>query len=85
MRDPSRQAPPPATLSEIHEVVGDLDAARLEAILATGATVAEVEQAVAWAAGASDVMGELPRPLESRVAAVYGVPMTEAPDLDQEI
>lgn len=34
-----------ATLGEIRALVGDLEAAKLEAILATGATPAEVEQA----------------------------------------
>ena len=74
-----------ATLREIRDIVGDVDAAKLEAILDTGATAAEVEQAVVWAAGASDVMGgDLERPLSGRIGAVYGILMTESPteDLD---
>jgi hypothetical protein len=74
-----------ATLQEIREIVGDVDAAKLEAILATGATAAEVEQAVVWAAGTNDVMGgEMERPLSGRVATVYGILMTEAPPEDRD-
>jgi hypothetical protein len=68
----------PATLHQITELLGDLEAAKAEAILATGATVAEIEQAQAWAAGESDVMGgELARPLSGAVAAVYEILRTE--------
>ena len=53
----------PATLAEIREMIGDLEAAKLEAILATGATPGQIEEAMAWAAGESDVIGgDLPRP-----------------------
>jgi hypothetical protein len=40
-----------ATVTEIRETVGDLDAAKLVAILASGATRAELAEALAWAAG----------------------------------
>ena len=80
MKPSSVQGRRSATLREIRDIVGDVDAARLEAILATGATAAEVEQAVVWGAGASDVMGgDLERPLSGRIAAVYGILMTESP------
>ena len=46
-----------ATLAEICEMVGDLEAAKLEAILAAGATPGQIEQAMAWAAGESAVIG----------------------------
>jgi hypothetical protein len=74
-----------ATLREIRDIVGDIDAAKLEAILDTGATAAEVEQAVVWAAGATDVMGgDLERPLSGRIGAVYGILMTESPTEDRD-
>jgi hypothetical protein len=38
----------PATLAQIREMVGDLEAAKLEAILATGATPGQIEEAIAW-------------------------------------
>lgn len=74
-----------ATLQEIREIVGDIDAAKLEAILATGATAAEVEQAVIWAQGGDDIMGgELERSLRGRIAAVHGIVMTESPPEDRD-
>jgi hypothetical protein len=69
----------PATLAQIREMVGDLEAAKLEAILATGATPGQIEEAIAWAAGEGDVMGgELARPL----AGVYEILTSELPPLE---
>lgn len=85
MVEPPSKTNRPATLSEIREIVGDLDAAKLEAILATGASPAELEEAVAWAAGETDVMGEMERPLQGRVAAVCDILMTEAPPEDHDL
>jgi hypothetical protein len=65
-----------ATLHQIREMVGDNEDDKLEAILATGATLAEIEEALAWAAGESDVMGDLERPLVGRVAGVYEIVVT---------
>jgi hypothetical protein len=73
-----------ATLREIRETLGELEDAELEAILATGATPAELEEALAWAEGESDVMGDMERPLEGRVAAAYTVLITEAPVDDHD-
>jgi hypothetical protein len=50
-----------ATLGEIRATVGELQGAKLGAILATGVTSAELEEALAWAEGESDVVGELER------------------------
>jgi hypothetical protein len=73
----------PATLAEIRGIVGDVEAAKLEAILATGATPGQIEEAMAWAAGASDVMGgDLARPLAGPVAAVYEILASELPPLE---
>lgn len=73
----------PATLAEIREMVGDVEAAKLEAILATRATPGQIEEAMAWAAGESDVMGgELERPLAGPVAAVYEILASELPPLE---
>jgi hypothetical protein len=74
-----------ATLHEITTILGDLEAAKAEAILATGATVAEIEEAQAWAAGESDVMGgDLARPLSGIVAAVFEILSTEEPLDDRD-
>jgi hypothetical protein len=72
----------PATLAEIRQMVGDVEAAKLEAILATGATPGQVEEAIAWAAGESDVMGNERRPLSGRVAAAYDI-LTTWEDFEQ--
>jgi hypothetical protein len=73
----------PATLAEIRDMVGDIEAAKLEAILATGATPGQIEEAMAWAAGESDVMGgELERPLAGPVAVVYEILASELPPLE---
>lgn len=69
----------PAKLHEITELLGDIEAAKMEAILATGATLAQIEEAEAWAAGESDILGDLERPLSGAVAAVYEILRTEEP------
>jgi cytochrome c553 len=58
---------------EVRRLVGDIERIRLEEILATGATLAEIEVAVAWAAGESDVMGAARQPLAGRAAQVYEI------------
>jgi len=47
--------------------------ARITAIVATGATIVQLEEAAAWAAGESDAMGELERPVSGPVAAIYDI------------
>jgi len=68
-----RSATAKATAADIVEILGPLTDARMTAILATGATVSQIEQAAAWAAGESDVMGQLRRPASGPVAAVYEI------------
>lgn len=75
----------PAKLHEITEILGDIEAAKAEAILATGATVAEIEEARTWAAGESDVLGgDLERSLSGPVAAVFEILSTEEPLDDRD-
>lgn len=62
-----------ATASDAVEILGPLPDARIAAILATGATVRQLEEAAAWAAGESDVMGQMRRPVSGPVAAVYEI------------
>lgn len=64
-------------------MVGDLKAAKLEAILVTGATPGQIEEAIAWSAGERDVIGgELARPLAGPVARVYEILTSELPPLE---
>ena len=55
-------------------------ATRHTVILATGATGAEIEQALVLAAGADEALGDAPPPLEGRVAAVYDILTADEPD-----
>jgi hypothetical protein len=58
---------------EVRRLCGDIVDWKLNAIVATGATVAEIEEAVAWVSGADDVMGEERKPLSGKVAEVYDI------------
>lgn len=61
------------TLQEIQELTGIDDPVKCLRILQTGATFAEIEQALAWARGTAEPLGEEERPLAGRVAAVYDI------------
>jgi len=74
----------PAKLHEIVALLGDIEAAKAEAILATGATMAQIEEAQAWVAGESDVMGDLEKPLNGTVAAVFEILSSEEPPEDRD-
>lgn len=67
------------TLDEIARLVGGEDAAVHTAILATGATFAEIEQALLAAQGVDEPLGQAAYPLEGRTAAVYEI-LTAEPD-----
>lgn len=54
-------------------VVGPMDDAKIAAIEATGASLEQLEEAVAWAAGESDVMGAGRLPLTGVVAEIYDI------------
>jgi hypothetical protein len=71
---------PPASLSEIVALVGGEDSSRHMAILATGASCAEIEQALAYVAGAGEALGKSTHPLSGRVAAVYDLLTADLPD-----
>lgn len=64
------------TLQDVRDIAGDLDDAKVAAILATGADAEQLEEALAWAAGESDVMGDLERPLSGTVAQLYDILLT---------
>lgn len=74
----------PAKLHEIVALLGDIEATRAEAILATGASLAQIEEAQAWVAGESDVMGDLEKPLNGTVAAVFEILSAEGPPEDRD-
>ena len=65
--------PQSLTSGDIVKITGPIDAAKIAEIMAARPTAEELEEAVAWAAGASDVMGELRRPLTGTVARLYDI------------
>ena len=58
------------THDEVVRLCGDVEDWKVGAIIETGASQAELEQAVAWSMGEDDVMGEERKPLTGRVAQV---------------
>ncbi len=71
------------TLSEIARLVGDADPWKPAAILATGASFAEIERALLFARGEEEVLGEGPHPLEGRTRQVYEILTADAPSEDE--
>lgn len=71
------------THDEIAHVLGEVSDEKATAIAATGADMPELEEAAAWAAGESDVIGKLHRPLSGVVAQIYDI-LTADEDLEDE-
>ena len=61
------------TRDQVFKVVGRIDDSKAAAIIATGASLKDLNEAVVWASGESDVMGRLHRPASPVVAAVYNI------------
>jgi hypothetical protein len=61
------------THDDVATLVGDIDDASIAAILALRPTTEELEEALAWAAGADDVMGELEIPAAGKAAQIYEI------------
>ena len=72
---PKTSKPAGGTLSaeEIRRLAGDISDARVLAILDLEVSRDELEQAVAWAEGQSDVLGELELPLSGVVSEVHEI------------
>lgn len=68
----------------IKQRCGDIDDWKIAAIEASGASIADLEAALAWAAGESDVMGEERRPLEANAARLYDILTADQPDWDED-
>jgi hypothetical protein len=60
-------------LADIKELVGDVDDVEAAAILAVGATRAELEQAVYYARGYGDVVDRSGHPLTGAAAQIYEI------------
>ena len=64
---------PGLTRAEIVRVAGDIGDAKVASIEALDATLEELEAAIAWALGESDVMGDQRVPLAGRTAMLYDI------------
>ncbi len=71
------------TRDSVRAIVGELSDARMAAILTTGASVEELEEAAALAAGESDVVGHEGHKTSRIVAELYEILMPE-PDEEAE-
>ena len=69
----SRSSARKLTHDLIPTIAGEMADAKIAAILATEATVEDLEEAVAWASGESDVMGEERLPLSGLASVVYDI------------
>ena len=72
------------TAELIAESLGEIGDSKMAALLATEATVEEFEEALAWATGESDVMGELEKRLDGAAALVYDILTVEDQYPEQE-
>ncbi len=61
------------TRDDVVHLLGDISDHKVVEILGTGATLEELEEAAAWLAGESDVMGEERLPLAGAAAKVYEI------------
>ena len=63
----------PTSPEDVTTVVGSIDPSALVAIVNTGATYAEIEEAAMWARGELEVPGEEEHPLKGTAADVYDI------------
>lgn len=73
----------PPSYEELVRLVGELEPERIAEIESLQATIAEIEDAVAYATGEDDVMGEARIPLMGRAAEVYEI-ITADEAVDEE-
>ena len=69
-----------ASAIEIRAIVGDVDDAILAAILATGATAAEITEALLWADADDDLGTDLEHSRRGVVGQVYEILQSEEPE-----
>jgi hypothetical protein len=73
------------TAEDVRRIVGRIGDDRVTAILAAGATAAQVTEAFTWLTGGDEYLGgELQRPLKGVVAAVYEILKPDWPDAAEE-
>lgn len=72
------------TREKIIDIVGPLEDDQIAAILATGASVADVMEAFAWLSEDEYLGNALQRPMSGVVAEVYEILQADEPDLEEE-
>jgi hypothetical protein len=75
--------PKPASAAEIIEVVGELDDAVVNTIIATGASAAEVLEAYTWLTADDQIGTETERARAGRVGEVYAILAEELEHYDE--
>ena len=61
------------TPEDVIQVIGRIEDERIVAIVATGGTLEQLEEAAMYAEQEDDVMGELRKPLTGAVADIYDI------------
>lgn len=69
----SREAKSALTREQVVHMCGGIPDWKIAAILRSGATANELERALAWVEGESDVAGEARLPLSGRTADLYEI------------
>lgn len=81
---PTRQSAKQAVTHEmVVGLVGEIGNAKIAEILAAGPTLEDLEEAVAWAAGESDIMGEERLPLTGVAAQVCDILTADEDFIDE--
>ena len=84
MTDSNTQTPTPTlTPQDVRRLCGALLDWKVQAILATGGSVADLEAALAWANGLDSVMLDAERPLAGAAAQMYDLIIADE-DLAEE-
>ncbi len=73
----------PLSHETVVRIAGDVSDAKAVAIIASGASLDELEQAVAWASLEDDVMGKERRALTGIVAELYEILTADEADEDE--
>lgn len=81
--DPDEKGASVPTNEDVRHLCGDIADWKIAAILASGADIAQIATAVAWATGQDDVMGKERRPLSGAAAAVYDILAADEEDEDR--
>jgi hypothetical protein len=82
MSTQSAKATPPSR-ADVANLVGELDDSVISAILGTGATYLEIEEAVRWATGDAEQLGKERHGLTAAAAAVHDI-LTADPAFEPE-